>query len=116
MQIFPKTFHRVRNLFLLTQIYALREEKTNYLFVFCKTRIFVLMKRTVLALALFFLIPVGALAQSLESNLIDAVTLFGNGQYQRARDILQTLATAYGITISRIIASPLEGLRLYHGL
>lgn len=32
------------------------------------------------------------------------------------RDILQTLAAAYGITISRIIASPLEGLRLYHGL
>ena len=94
MQFFPKTFHRVRNLFFLTQIYALREEKTNYLYVFYKTRIFVLMKRTVLALALFFLIPVVAPAQSLESNLIDAVTLYGNGQYQRARDILQALSVA----------------------
>ena len=52
------------------------------------------MKRTVLALALFFLIPVVAPAQSLESNLIDAVTLYGNGQYQRARDILQALSVA----------------------
>lgn len=94
MQFFPKTFHRVRNLFFLTQIYALREEKTNYLYVFYKTRIFVLMKRSVLALALFFLIPVVAPAQSLESNLIDAVTLYGNGQYQRARDILQALSVA----------------------
>jgi tetratricopeptide (TPR) repeat protein len=94
MQFFPKTFHRVRNLFFLTQIYALREEKTNYLYVFYKTRIFVLMKRSVLALALFFLIPVVAPAQSLESNLIDAVTLYGNGQYQRARDILQALFVA----------------------
>ena len=52
------------------------------------------MKRTVLALALFLLIPVGALAQSLESNLIDAVTLFGNGQAARAREILQSLSVA----------------------
>ena len=52
------------------------------------------MKRSVLALALFFLIPVVAPAQSLESNLIDAVTLYGNGQYQRARDILQALSVA----------------------
>ena len=64
------------------------------MYVFYKTRIFVLMKRTVLALALFFLIPVVAPAQSLESNLIDAVTLYGNGQYQRARDILQALSVA----------------------
>ena len=56
------------------------------MYVFYKTRIFVLMKRSVLALALFFLIPVVAPAQSLESNLIDAVTLYGNGQYQRARE------------------------------
>ena len=32
------------------------------------------------------------------------------------RDILQSLANEYGITLSRIIASPLEGLKLYHGL
>lgn len=64
------------------------------MYVFYKTRIFVLMKRSVLALALFFLIPVVAPAQSLESNLIDAVTLYGNGQYQRAQDILQALSVA----------------------
>lgn len=52
------------------------------------------MKRTVLALALFFLIPVGALAQSVESNLIDAVTLYGNGEPARARDILKSLSVA----------------------
>ena len=32
------------------------------------------------------------------------------------RDILQSLAAEYGITVSRIIASPLDGLKLYHGL
>lgn len=32
------------------------------------------------------------------------------------RDILQTLAAEYGVTLSRIIASPLEGLKTYHGL
>lgn len=32
------------------------------------------------------------------------------------RDILQKLAAEYGITLSRIIASPLEGLKSYHGL
>jgi N-acetylglucosamine kinase-like BadF-type ATPase len=32
------------------------------------------------------------------------------------RDILQELAAEYGFTLSRIIASPLEGLKLYHGL
>ena len=52
------------------------------------------MKKTVLALALFLLVPVVALAQSLESNLIDAVTLYGNGQYTRARDILHSLSVA----------------------
>ena len=52
------------------------------------------MKKTVLALALFLLVPVVALAQALESNLIDAVTLYGNGQYTRARDILHSLSVA----------------------
>ena len=51
------------------------------------------MKKIVLVSALF-LVSLAASAQSAENNLIDAVTLFGNGQYVRARDLLQTLSKA----------------------
>ena len=52
------------------------------------------MKKITLALLVSFLSVVPAIGQSVESNLIDAVTLYGNGQAVRARDILQTLSKA----------------------
>ncbi len=52
------------------------------------------MNRRVLAFVLFCLLAPLAFAQSAENNLIDAVTLYGNGQYTRARDILTTLSKA----------------------
>ncbi|MBP5482993.1 MAG: tetratricopeptide repeat protein [Bacteroidales bacterium] len=52
------------------------------------------MKKNVLAIVLFCVSTLCAFAQSVDSNLIDAVTLYGNGQYQKARAILQTLSKA----------------------
>ena len=52
------------------------------------------MKKLVLALVTTCLFMVPARSQGVESNLIDAVTLYGNGQYTRARDLLQTLSKA----------------------
>ena len=52
------------------------------------------MKKLALALLVSFFSMVPLMAQSTESNLIDAVTLYGNGQVVRARDILQTLSKA----------------------
>ena len=52
------------------------------------------MKRSVLAFVLFCFTAAAGWAQSIESNLIDAVTHYGNGDYQRARNILHTLSVA----------------------
>ena len=52
------------------------------------------MKKFALALLVCFFSVAPAIGQSVESNLIDAVTLYGNGQVVRARDILQTLSKA----------------------
>ena len=53
------------------------------------------MKKTVLALILLCTFVWGGRAQTVvENNLIDAVTLYGNGQYTRACDILQILSNA----------------------
>ncbi len=52
------------------------------------------MKKVALALLASFLSVVPVFCQSLESNLIDAVTLYGNGRYAEARNILQTLSKA----------------------
>ncbi len=47
----------------------------------------------VLALAILALmLPLGA--QTVESNLVDAVSLYSNGQYAKAQRILQTLSVA----------------------
>ena len=47
----------------------------------------------VLALAILaLLLPLGA--QTVESNLVDAVSLYSNGQYAKAQRILQTLSVA----------------------
>ena len=51
------------------------------------------MKKCCFALALLCTC-VFAAAQSVESNLADAVTLYGNGQYRQARTLLQTLSEA----------------------
>ena len=52
------------------------------------------MKKFALAVALCLITAGAAFGQSVESNLIDAVTLYGNGQYSRARDLLETLSKA----------------------
>ncbi len=52
------------------------------------------MKKLALALFVCFFSVAPAIGQSVESNLIDAVTLYGDGQVARARDILQTLSKA----------------------
>lgn len=52
------------------------------------------MKKFALAITICLISAGVAAGQSVESNLIDAVTLYGNGQYARARDILETLSKA----------------------
>ena len=52
------------------------------------------MKKLALALLVCFFSLAPLFGQSLESNLIDAVTLYGNGRYSEARNILQTLSKA----------------------
>ena len=52
------------------------------------------MKKCFLALFLLCSCALGAAAQSVEANLIEAVTLYGNGQYQQARKMLRTLSAA----------------------
>ena len=52
------------------------------------------MKKSLLLVLLMGACALSAVAQSVEANLIDAVTLYGNGQYQKAEKILQTLSVA----------------------
>lgn len=52
------------------------------------------MKKCLLVVLLLGTCVFNAVAQSVEANLIDAVTLYGNGQYQKAGKILQTLSVA----------------------
>ena len=52
------------------------------------------MKKWVFTLLAGFLTVVSLGAQTVESNLIDAVTLYGNGRYKQAREVLETLSKA----------------------
>ena len=52
------------------------------------------MKKWALTLLSGFLLAASLSAQSVESNLIDAVTLYGNGRYKQARELLETLSKA----------------------
>ena len=52
------------------------------------------MKKWVLTLLAGFLTGLSLSAQTVESNLIDAVTLYGNGRYKQAREVLETLSKA----------------------
>ena len=52
------------------------------------------MKRRFLTCILWALTALAAAAQSVSANLVDAVSLYGNGQYKRAGQLLQTLSAA----------------------
>ena len=63
------------------------------LYVFRKRCIFVvIMKRVLAALVLLFHICILGHAQQVESYLVDAVSLYSNGEYRQAKDRLETLS------------------------
>ena len=62
--------------------------------VFDKTRIFAFMKAWLLSVILLCLTAIGAAAQSVEANLVDAVQLYSDGKIKQARELLKTLSAA----------------------
>ncbi len=94
MQVCPKTFQQVvRILFFLHKFRKKFRIGEGKLYVFRKRCIFVvIMKRVLAALVLLFHICILGHAQQVESYLVDAVSLYSNGEYRQAKDRLETLS------------------------
>ena len=90
----PKTFQRVvRILFVLHKFRKKFRIGEGKLYVFRKRCIFVvIMKKVLAAFVLLFHICVISNAQQVENYLVDAVSLYSNGEYRQARERLETLS------------------------
>ena len=94
MQVVPKTFQRVvRILFFLDKFRKKIRIGIGKLYVFRKRCIFAFsMKRILAAALLLFHICAFSFAQQVESYLVDAVSLYSNGEYKQAKARLETLS------------------------
>ena len=90
----PETFQRVvRILFFQHKFRKKFRIGEGKLYVFGKRCIFVvIMKRFLAAAVLLFHICAFSFAQQVESYLVDAVSLYGNGEYKQAKERLETLS------------------------